>query len=407
MAGTSIRCWRVMNKVFLSFLVYQSIIKAWCLWRGWRERRMKKILSMMLVVCLCCEMLAGCSEKQEDTSGETVEENAEEVESAELPFDRTFDDAHEILGILQSAGKFDFTSDGEKITDDGTMLETLIDTTNNSFMTILGDEDGYITLISTTAEDEETFAGLTVAILMMLDIATTDVSEFLANFSSKSLENMGTNPEDSIIEVINGISYLLEKSGSDGAAEYRLTIQRDYDTREDYEAYLEEQEIWDGYYDDSNSNSIEYAGGMYKIGADMPAGEYLLTSIGGYYEIATDSTGSLDSIVTNGNYTNRGYVTVQDGQYFTFEGTAVSANEAPAFSNSDGIYPEGMYLVGKDIPAGEYKISSNESGYYEVTSDSVGGLDSIVTNENFEGDVYLTVSEGQYLKLSRAQIITN
>ena len=150
-----------------------------------------------------------------------------------------------------------------------------------------------------------------------------------------------------------------------------------------------------------------YSGGMYKIGTDMPAGEYLLTSTGGYYEVTTDSTGSFDSIVTNDNYANRAYVTVQEGQYFTFDGTAVSVNEAPAFSASDGIYPEGMYLVGKDIPAGEYKISATGSGYYEVTSDSVGELDSIVTNENFDGDVYLTISEGQYLKLSRAQIITN
>ncbi len=150
-----------------------------------------------------------------------------------------------------------------------------------------------------------------------------------------------------------------------------------------------------------------YSGGMYKIGTDMPAGEYLLTSTGGYYEVTTDSTGSLESIVTNDNYANRAYVTVQEGQYFTFDGTAVSVNEAPAFSASDGIYPEGMYLVGKDIPAGEYKISATGSGYYEVTSDSVGELDSIVTNENFDGDVYLTISEGQYLKLSRAQIITN
>ena len=376
---------------------------------------MKKMLSILLVACLCCGMLAGCSGKQEDASGEAVEETAEEAENVELPFDRTYDDAHEILGILQSAGKFDFASDGEEITDDGTMLETLIDTTNNSFMTILGDEEGYITLISTTAEDEETFVGLTVAALMMLDIATTDVSEFLSNFSSENLESMGTNPEDSIIEVINGVSYFLNKSNDGDTEKYRLTIQRDYDTREDYETHLEEQEIWDEYYDDSsvtesddsNSNSTGYAGGMYEIGADMPAGEYLITSTGGYYEVATDSTGSLESIVTNDNYTNRAYVTVQEGQYFTFEGTAVPAHGAPAFSTSDGIYPEGMYLVGKDIPAGEYKISSNGSGYYEVTSDSVGELNSIVTNENFEGDVYLTISEGQYLKLSRAQIITN
>lgn len=211
---------------------------------------MKKILSVMLVVCLCFCMLAGCSGNQEDASGE----NAEETESIELPFDRTFDDAHEILAILQSAGEFDFVSDGEETSDDGTMHETLIDSNNNSLMTILGDEEGYITLISTTAEDEETFVGLTVAALMVLDIATTDVSDFLNNFSSENLENMGASPEDSIIEVINGVSYLLDKSMDGDVEKYRLTIQRDYDTREDYETYLEEQEIWDEYYDDSSSN---------------------------------------------------------------------------------------------------------------------------------------------------------
>ncbi|WP_394860808.1 hypothetical protein [Mediterraneibacter gnavus] len=64
-----------------------------------------------------------------------------------------------------------------------------------------------------------------------------------------------------------------------------------------------------------------------------------------------------------------------------------------------------MYLVGKDIPAGEYKVSAANGGYYEVTANSTGDLGTIIANDNFEGEVYLTVQDGQYLKLSRAQIV--
>nr|DAZ16253.1 MAG TPA: N BRO family, N-terminal domain [Caudoviricetes sp.]DAZ32419.1 MAG TPA: N BRO family, N-terminal domain [Caudoviricetes sp.] len=63
------------------------------------------------------------------------------------------------------------------------------------------------------------------------------------------------------------------------------------------------------------------------------------------------------------------------------------------------------YFVGKDIPAGEYKVSAANGGYYEVTANSTGDLGTIIANDNFEGEVYLTVQDGQYLKLSRAQIV--
>lgn len=153
-----------------------------------------------------------------------------------------------------------------------------------------------------------------------------------------------------------------------------------------------------------------YDGGMYKVGTDLPAGEYLIESdTMDYMEVANDSTGELDSIVTNENYTNRVYVTVSDGQYLTFGGTAIPVAEAPAFQSENGAYPEGQYLVGKDIPAGEYKISVLADnitgyGYVEVSSDSSGSLDSIVSNANIESDTYQTISDGQYLTLSGCEI---
>lgn len=152
-----------------------------------------------------------------------------------------------------------------------------------------------------------------------------------------------------------------------------------------------------------------YKAGMYKIGTDMPAGEYLIESNSmEYLEVATDSSGELDSIITNENFTNRIYISVSDGQYLKFGGTATPVAEAPAYVAENGYYPEGQYLVGKDIPAGEYKISVTDNamgmGYIEVSSGSSGTLDSIITNSNIEMDTYQTISDGQYLTLSGAEI---
>ncbi len=57
--------------------------------------------------------------------------------------------------------------------------------------------------------------------------------------------------------------------------------------------------------------------GTYKVGSEIPAGEYKLTtttSVSGYYAILKDSSGT-DNIITNDNFDNQSYVTVKDGQY--------------------------------------------------------------------------------------------
>lgn len=153
-----------------------------------------------------------------------------------------------------------------------------------------------------------------------------------------------------------------------------------------------------------------FKSGMYKVGSDIPAGEYvLITSGDAYFAITSDSSGSLESILANDNFTSRSIVSVSDGQYL--ELTACKAYpfaEAPAVDKSNGILESGMYKVGVDIPAGEYKVESiNSMGYLEVSSDSRHTLNSIVTNDNFEGSKYITVKDGQYLKLSNVRVYLN
>lgn len=64
---------------------------------------------------------------------------------------------------------------------------------------------------------------------------------------------------------------------------------------------------------------------------------------------------------------------------------------------------EGMYLVGKDIPAGTYLLTatSDYSAYYERCKDASGEFESIITNGNFNTTEYITVNDGEYLKLNR------
>lgn len=157
---------------------------------------------------------------------------------------------------------------------------------------------------------------------------------------------------------------------------------------------------------ESQDELEQYADGMYKVGADIPAGEYILDpSATAYYQVASDSAGTLESIVSNDNFSGTRYITVSDGQYLTL----TSCTAYPASYVSEGKVKNdnlsgGMYKVGVDIEAGEYKVTPDGDGYYEVDSSSVGTLDSIVANENFSSDVYVTVSDGQYLKLSGATL---
>lgn len=152
-----------------------------------------------------------------------------------------------------------------------------------------------------------------------------------------------------------------------------------------------------------------YGSGMYKVGSDIPAGTYYIkatSSYGAYWAISSDSSGSFDALLVNNNINTFGYLTAEEGQYLEItRGEIIPAEEAPVPQlGADGCYGEGQYLVGRDIPAGEYNATatSKYGGYYGVTSDANGR--DIIANDNFDNNAYVTVSEGQYLEVSRAKI---
>lgn len=143
--------------------------------------------------------------------------------------------------------------------------------------------------------------------------------------------------------------------------------------------------------------------GTYKVGEDIPAGEYKLESSGkgGYYCVYPDTSKS--EILENDNFSSVNYINLEDGQCIELSRCSmVEIAYATPTSTPSG---DGMYKIGFDIPAGEYKLSATDDrGYYCIYDNSSVTRD-IQENDNFEGTTYCTVSNSQYLVVSRAEII--
>lgn len=153
-----------------------------------------------------------------------------------------------------------------------------------------------------------------------------------------------------------------------------------------------------------------YKAGMYKIGSDMPEGEYVLIGNGmSYFEIDKDSTGTMNSILANDNFSKRSIISAKSGQYVKLTNcTAYAFKDAPKVEPQDGYLLDGMYKVGVDLPAGEYKIIPTGSiAYKEISSDSSHDMGSIIANDILQGESYATVKNGQYLKLTGSKLKLN
>lgn len=139
--------------------------------------------------------------------------------------------------------------------------------------------------------------------------------------------------------------------------------------------------------------------GQYKVGSDIPSGEYaLFTSSGsGYFCVSSDANSN--DIIYNDNFPTNTFITVYDGEYLTLN----RAYAVPVDGNEIEIDKDNAYMlrVGVDLPAGEYKLSGDQ-GYYCIYSNS--RQEDIIANDNFSGQAYINVSDGQYLVLSRCSI---
>lgn len=148
-----------------------------------------------------------------------------------------------------------------------------------------------------------------------------------------------------------------------------------------------------------------YAPGVYMIGTDLPAGEYVLVAASAersaYYAVYPDASKS--DILGNNNFELMDYVTVYNGQILEVNRASLVPSEEFDIDMTDLMVGSGRFKVGRDIPAGTYRLEKNRSGrtfgYYAVYNSSLPDAD-IIQNNNFESNDYVTVYDGQYLEIS-------
>lgn len=140
-----------------------------------------------------------------------------------------------------------------------------------------------------------------------------------------------------------------------------------------------------------------YEPGMYKVGADLPAGEYAFVAYYSSAYVCVSADSNQNDILENENFSGTFIITVADGQYLEASRCGfVRADEVVMLTEDDGSFSDGMYRVGIDIPAGEYKLTTDDMGYWCIYKDSVVPFD-IISNDLFEGSAYVTVKDGQYI----------
>lgn len=149
-------------------------------------------------------------------------------------------------------------------------------------------------------------------------------------------------------------------------------------------------------------NGERFDAGQYKVGVDIPAGEYVVfAKDSGYFCVSSDSNGN--DILFNDNFDYNSIITIFDGEYL--ELSRCYAIPFDMVEEMETGKTGCMFKVGTHIRAGEYKLDAGfDSGYYCIYSNS--RHDYIIANDNFEGQRYVTVSDGQYLLLSRCTFET-
>ena len=162
------------------------------------------------------------------------------------------------------------------------------------------------------------------------------------------------------------------------------------------------------YTDDIVFNPIEseWLRGTFKIGKDLPVGVYVLISetSNGYYAILSGTSGS--NIIDNDNFGAVTYVVLTEDIYLEINNCKVIPySNNTVYNPVNNGYVKGMYQVGKDMPAGTYKLTSISGGYYAIYDFPQG---NILSNDAFgQGIKYITVRPDQFIKLSRTKVENN
>ena len=157
------------------------------------------------------------------------------------------------------------------------------------------------------------------------------------------------------------------------------------------------------------NNVKQYKDGIFKVGKDVPAGEYVIYRNGKelssvYFAVSTDS--KVDNIVANDVMFSRNIITLKDGQYIKVQNAVMCAiNDAPKAGTGDKL-TDGMYKVGYDLKSGTYTVKKTGSNtLLQVCTDSSHLSSSVTRGENPTKDTTVTLKGGDYIYLKGLALI--
>ena len=145
---------------------------------------------------------------------------------------------------------------------------------------------------------------------------------------------------------------------------------------------------------------------MYMVGRDIAHGIYAGVADEGpsescYWARLSNALGDIDGVLTNGNAEGQFYVEIQDTDAYFQTGCEITAlAEWPSPDQPHTAVLQGMYLIGRDIGPGTYRGEGGqgilESCYWARLSGLSGELDDLITNNNSNGQFYVTVEVSDY-----------
>lgn len=367
---------------------------------------MKKQITVT-ILCIILSIVSGCGDSSSNIS-EPIQNDVSHSKDATidevLSFDLdTADFKNDIVTVLQPFG-YSLVS-GDIGTSSTYSFGVVAPDATTTYIHLLLDANSNIVNVDISQNGSDSFVDVALAAI----IVTNPCSDFNSLKISLGLENYATsNIENSKIKSVSGITYTFSCG--------RLSIQRDSDDTDSYtkhplsaytsanpSIYADISDNSSVVADSSSSASIPaYVSAQYKVGVDIPAGEYVLIGESSYFAITSDANGS--DIIFNENFDNDYIVTLNDGEYFTLKrGTAYPFEQYCSSNTIDTSQSSCMLKIGVNLPAGEYKLSSaNGDGYYCIYTDS--RCSDIVANDNFDSSTYITVSDGQYLLFKRCTL---
>jgi len=141
---------------------------------------------------------------------------------------------------------------------------------------------------------------------------------------------------------------------------------------------------------------VEMPAGTYLVGQDLPAGQYVAVNDGlCYVKIGADP--NMNTVYSSELTHYSIPFEVRDGDWvYSSKGMIYSIDNITLDLAKDG-----MYVVGVHIKAGDYRLEARGKGYYAITRGMLGKNDKIEKNANFDTVAYVSLKNGQCIRVSR------